>query len=202
VRLTKDDCDPFHLNFVQYIDERMASRLEGIEAGDLLISLRNIYTVLIFSPRTRAIKWIQTGRSIEQHSPRFLPDGSLVMFDNTGGDKQLGGARVLRERLGQNGFSVVAPRRGVPLGTEFSSDYAGHIDVGPNGDRLLVALSTMGQIIEVDLASGKPLWRYRKIFPAAGYPGAASDEQRAVSVEAFGASYVDKQAFAPVFGYQ
>ena len=60
----------------------------------------------------------------------------------------------------------------------------------------------MGQIIEVDLASGKPLWRYRKIFSAAGYPGAARDEQRAVSVEAFGASYVDKQAFAPVFGYQ
>jgi hypothetical protein len=202
VPLTKDPCDPFHLNFVQYIDAQMASRLDGIEAGDLLISLRNIYTVLIFSPRTRAIKWIQTGRSIEQHSPRFLPDGSLVMFDNTGGDKQFGGARVLRERLGQNGFSVVAPRRGVPLGTAFSSDYAGHIDVGPHGDRLLVALATMGQILEVDLASGKPLWRYRKIFPAAGYPGAASDEQRAVSVEAFGASYVDKQAFAPVFGYQ
>ena len=70
----------------------------------MLISLRNIYTVLIFSPSTRAIKWIQTGRSVEQHSPRFLPDGSLVMFDNTGGDKQLGGARVLRERLGQNGY--------------------------------------------------------------------------------------------------
>jgi len=119
-----------------------------------------------------------------------------------GGDEQLGGARVLRERLGQMGFSVVAPRRGVPLGTQFSSDYAGHIDVGPNGERLLIALSTMGQIVEIDTASGAPLWRYRKIFSAAGYPGAASDERRAVSVEAFGASYVDKQTFAPVFGYQ
>jgi hypothetical protein len=202
VRLTKDDCDPFHLNFVQYIDAQMASRLDGIEAGDLLISLRNVYTLLIFSPRTRAIKWIQTGRSIEQHSPRFLPDGSLVMFDNTGGDERLGGARVLRERLGELDYSVVVPRREVPLGTQFSSEYAGHIDVGPNGDRLLIALATMGQIVEVDLASGKPLWRYRKIFSAAGYPGAASDEERAVSVEAFDASYVDKQAFAPVFGYQ
>ena len=202
VRLTKDECDPFHLNFVQYIDAPMASRLDGVEAGDLLISLRNIYTLLIFSPRTRTIKWLQTGRSIEQHSPRFLPDGSLVMFDNTGGDAQFGGARILRERLGQTGFSVVAPRRDVPLGIPFTSDYAGHIDVGPNGDRLLVALATTGQILEIDLASGQPLWRYRKIFAAAGYPGAASDERRAVSVEAFGASYVDKQAFAPVFGYQ
>jgi hypothetical protein len=202
VRLTKDECDPFHLNFVQYIDASMASRLDGIEAGDLLISLRNIYTLLIFSPHTRTIKWLQTGRSIEQHSPRFLPDGSLVMFDNTGGDAQFGGSRILRERLGESGFSVVAPRRGVPLGIPFDSEYAGHIDVGPNGDRLLVALATTGQIIEIDLASGKPLWRYRKIFAAAGYPGAASDEQRAVSVEAFGASYVDKEAFAPVFGYQ
>ena len=203
VRLTKDECDPFHLNFVQYIDAGMASRLDGnIEAGDLLISLRNIYTLLIFSPRTRAIKWIQAGRSIEQHSPRLLPDGSLVLFDNTGGDAQLGGARILRERVGQTGFSVVAPRPGVPLGSQFSSDYAGHIEVGPNGDRLLVALSTMGEILEIDLATGKPLWRYRKIFAAAGYPGAASDEHRAVTVEAFGASYVDKQTFAPVFGYR
>ena len=202
VRLTQDECDPFHLNFVQYIDAQMASRLDGIEAGDLLISLRNIYTVLIFSPRTRAIKWIQAGRSIEQHSPRFLPDGSLVMFDNTGGDEQFGGARVLRERVGQVGFSVVAPRRGVPLGTRFTSDYAGHIEVGPNGNRLLVALATTGEILEIDVATGKPLWRYRKIFAAAGYPGAASDERRAVSVEAFGASYVDKQTFAPVFGHQ
>jgi arylsulfotransferase ASST len=202
VRLTKDDCDPFHLNFVQYIDAQMAGRLDGIEAGDLLISLRNIYTVLIFSPRTRAIKWIQAGRSIEQHSPRFLPDGSLVMFDNTGGDEQFGGARVLRERVGENGFSVVAPRRDVPLGTRFTSDYAGHIEVGPDGNRLLVALATTGEILEIDVATGEPLWRYRKIFGAAGYPGAASDERRAVSVEAFGASYVDKQTFAPVFGYQ
>jgi hypothetical protein len=202
VRSTKDDCDPFHLNFVQYIDAQMASRLDGVDAGDLLISLRNIYTVLILSPRTRTIKWIQTGRSIEQHSPRFLPDGSLVMFDNTGGDEQLGGARILRERVGQLGYSVVAPRRGVPLGTSFTSDYAGHIEVGPDGERLLVALATTGQIIEIDVASGKPLWRYRKTFKAAGYPGAAGDESRAVSVEAFGASYVDKQTFASVFGNQ
>jgi hypothetical protein len=202
VRLTRDECDPFHLNFVQYIDAEMASRLDGIEAGDLLISLRNVYTLLIFSPRTRTIKWLETGRSIEQHSPRFLPDGSLVVFDNTGGDAQSGGARILRERVGQTGFSVVAPRRGVPLGIPFTSEYAGHIDVDPNGDRLLVALTTTGQILEIDLASGRPLWRYRKIFSATGYPGAASDEQRTVSVEAFGASYVDKQAFAPVFGYQ
>jgi len=122
VRLTTDECDPFHLNFVQYIDAQTASRLDGVEAGDLLISLRNIYTVLIFSPRTRAIKWIQTGRTIEQHSPRFLPDGSLVVFDNTGGPEQFGGARVLRERIGQNGFSVVAPiSRTVPRSTSGSS---------------------------------------------------------------------------------
>jgi hypothetical protein len=201
VRLTKDECDPFHLNFVQYIDAQMARKLDGVDAGDLLISLRNIYTVLILSPRTRAIKWIQTGRSIEQHSPRLLPDGSLVVFDNTGGDAQFGGARVLRERVGQSGFSVVAPRPGVPLGIPFSSEYAGHIEVGPDGDRLLVALATSGEILEIDLATGKPLWHYRKLFSAAGYPGAASDEHRAVSVEAFGASYVDKQTFAPVFGY-
>jgi hypothetical protein len=201
VRLTTNECDPLHLNFVQYVDERMASRLDSVDAGDLVISLRNINTVLIFSPLTRVIKWIDTGRYVEQHSPRFLPDGSLVVFDNKGGDPQFGGARIVRQRIGERAFSVVAPRAGVSLGSEFTSDYAGNIAVGPNGDRLLVALTSMGEILEIDLASGAPLWRYRKVFAADGYPGAASGEHRSVRVEAFGASYVDKAIFASVFGY-
>jgi hypothetical protein len=196
VRLTKNDCDPLHLNFVQYIDAGTASRLAGVEAGDLLLSLRNINTLLIFSPRTRTIKWIETGRYIEQHSPRFLADGSLIVFDNTGGDRRFGGAQILREQIGKQESAVIAPRAAVPLGTEFSSEYAGNIAVGPNGDRLLVALTTLGEILEIDLASGTPLWRYRKTFAADGYPGAARDERRSVQVEAFGASYVDKNQFA------
>jgi len=200
VRSTTDECDPLHLNFVQYIDEQMASRVDLVDAGDLLISLRNINTVLVFSPLTRAIKWIDTGRYVKQHSPRFLPDGSLVVFDNQGGDPQFGGARIVRQRIGEPGFSVVAPRAGVSLGNEFTSNYAGNIAVGPNGDRLLVALTSMGEILEIDVASGEPLWRYRKVFAAEGYPGAAPGEHRAVQVEAFGASYVDKAIFAKVFG--
>lgn len=201
VRLTRDECDPFHLNSVQYIDARAASSLEGIDPGDLLISLRNINTVLIFSPQSRAIKWIQTGRTLEQHSPRFLPDGSLVVFDNTGGDGRFGDARIVRARPRSTEFSVVAPRTRIALGTPFSSDYAGHITVGPNSDRLLIALTSKSEILEIDLATGEPLWRYRKIFAAKGYPGASQREHRAVRVEAFGASYVDKRTFAPVFGY-
>jgi hypothetical protein len=212
VRLTNDPCDPFHLNFVQYVDEQMASRLDRVDAGDLLISLRNVSTILIFSPRTRAIKWIDTGRYIEQHSPRFLPDGSLVVFDNKGGDAQFGGARIVRLKInddldggiddetGQRGFSVVAPRAGVSLGGDFTSERASKIAVGPKGDRLLIALTQMGEIVEIDLDSGAPLWRYDKIFTAEGYPGAAPDDRRSVRVEAFGASYVDKSAFAAVFG--
>jgi hypothetical protein len=59
----------------------------------------------------------------------------------------------------------------------------------------------MGEILEIDVASGAPLWRYRKVFAAEGYPGAAPGERRSVRVEAFGASYVDKATFATVFGH-
>lgn len=200
VRLTTDECDPFHLNFVQYVDGQTAAHLEAVDAGDLLISLRNIYTVLIFSPHTQRIKWIDTGRSIEQHSPRFLPDGSIVVFDNSGGDERLGGSRIVRERVGELDLSVVAPRAGVSLGGDFSSDYAGNINVSADGRRLLVAVTTMSEILEIDLATGAPLWRYDKVFPARSYPGAGRGDDRSVRVEAFGASYVDKAVFAPVFG--
>jgi arylsulfotransferase ASST len=201
VDMTNNDCDPLHLNLVQYIDERIASRLTSVDAGDLLISLRNINTVLIFSPRTRTIKWIDTGHYTEQHSPRFLPDASLVVFDNKGGDPRFGGARIVRQTLDEGDFSVVAPREGVPVGDQFTSNYAGNIAVAPDGERLLVALTSLGEIVEIDVASGKPLWRYRKLFAAQGYPGAEPDERRSVQTEAFGAYYVDKALFGPVFGH-
>jgi hypothetical protein len=200
IQLTTSQCDPFHLNFVQYIDADVARLLEGVERGDLLISMRNTNTIMIFSPETGIIKMVESNRVVRQHSPRFLPDGSIVVFDNKGGDKQFGGSRVTRHRLGEDELTVVVPSSEFELEQDFYTNYGGHISVSNEGERLMISLTKKGEILEVEIPTGRVTWRYQKVFPADSYPGIDPEDQDFIRVEAFGAYYVDKAKLAPVFG--
>ena len=66
-------------------------------AGDVLLSLRNLDTLVVADPRTWRVKWAMTGPFLGQHDPDFLPNGHLLVFDNRGtGDRPaFGGSRVL-----------------------------------------------------------------------------------------------------------
>ena len=50
--------------------------------GDLMISLRNINTVLVFDPDTLKIVYINTGGFVRQHDPDFLDGNRISVFDN------------------------------------------------------------------------------------------------------------------------
>jgi hypothetical protein len=50
--------------------------------GDLMISLRNINTVLVFNPETLKIKFISTGKFLRQHDPDFIKGDKISVFDN------------------------------------------------------------------------------------------------------------------------
>ena len=200
IRTTMSHCDPYHLNFVQHIDAATAASVPGADAGDLLVSLRNINTVLIFSPLTRTVKWLSAGRYVRQHSPRFMPDGSIVVFDNMGGDRARGGSRVVRQWVDDDRLTVVVPRDDAPREQDFFTHYGGHISVSDDGESMLVSLTSTGAIHEIDVATGRTLWRYDKVFPLDGVPGTDADQGKAIRTEAFGAYYVDKAAFGEVFG--
>jgi hypothetical protein len=196
---TAAPCNPLHLNFVEYIDRNLARAIEGGEEGDLLVSLRDINTVLIFSPKTGVIKWIETGRHVGQHSPRLLPDGSLLIFDNVGGDRATGKTRVIRLNTADEGFSVLWPRADATV-ENLTSDYAGHISVSDDGGRALVSITVAGDVLELDLASGRVLWRYQKRFPAEKYPHPNPEGRPFVITHLYGTYYVDSKKFASVFG--
>ena len=99
---TQDRCDPLHMNFVQYIDSDYAGMVDGVDEGDLLLSLRDINTLAVLDPRTRKFKWMSSGMNIRQHSPRLAPDGSILVFDNVGGDATLGGSQITRQWIGND----------------------------------------------------------------------------------------------------
>ena len=72
--------DTLHLNDVEIFSADMQ---EGFFAhGDILISLRNINTVLVFDPDSLEIKFIKTGGFVRQHDPDFIDGNTVSLFDN------------------------------------------------------------------------------------------------------------------------
>lgn len=72
--------DSLHLNDVEVFSRSME---EGFfEHGDVMISLRNIHSVIVFDPDTRKIKLIKTGGFVRQHDPDFLDGDTVAVFDN------------------------------------------------------------------------------------------------------------------------
>src|SRR5690606_15593821 len=72
------ESDPVHLNDVQ------PALTSGPywEKGDLLISLRNKSTVILFRPSTNKILWLRTGPWLYQHDADFIDDTRISIFGN------------------------------------------------------------------------------------------------------------------------
>ena len=70
--------DPIHLNQVAAI-----LRDEGVfKKGQLLVSLRNLSTVLLMDPNTESIVWSKTGPWMNQHCALPLHDSTFSILDN------------------------------------------------------------------------------------------------------------------------
>ena len=78
----------------------------------------------------------------------------------------------------------------------FFTETAGQINVSADGKRALLSVTHQGRVIEIDVASGKPLWVYDNTHDIAKF--LASAEIRADTTRArfatYGAYYVDSTA--------
>lgn len=74
--------DPMHFNDVEALPEEMAAAFPDFAAGDLLVSARDINTVMVIDPETHKLKWHQTGGFLRQHDPDWDADGSISLLDN------------------------------------------------------------------------------------------------------------------------
>lgn len=80
--------DIFHTNSIQLIENPAQQQEELFNAGDMLISIRNIHTVAVIDGEKNEVKWAVTGKWRAQHQAVYLENGNILLLDNRGGNAQ------------------------------------------------------------------------------------------------------------------
>ena len=108
--------DLFHPNDLDVLTPARADAFPDFEAGDLLLSFRNIDLVSVIDRDSHAIKWWSHGPWHRQHDPDFLPDGRISVFDNDTGH---GTSNVVRIDPGTRALTLLDIEPGYRFYTRF-----------------------------------------------------------------------------------
>ena len=78
--------DPFHANKIDILSQSLADAFPGFEAGDMLLSLRELNLVIVVRPSKESIVWWRQGLTSRQHDVTFALDetgrGVVELFNN------------------------------------------------------------------------------------------------------------------------
>ena len=151
-----------HANSVHELTGEMAPAFPTFEAGDLLLSLRDMHMLLVVDPNTRKVKWHQTGPWAWQHDARFQPDGTITLFNNRylweDPTESLDlHSNILRLDPADGNVQVLAGRE-VSEESRFFTPTRGQHQMLPGGD-ILVVSSMQGRVLQFD-PQGRILWAY------------------------------------------
>jgi hypothetical protein len=150
--------DFLHANDVEILSAEDAPAFALFEAGDALVSIRNLNLLVVFDPDTGVVKWEQTGPWLAQHDPDFLPDGRILVFDNRADHAEgrlLGGSRLLAvDPVSDTVETVYEGTEGEPFFTEGR----GKADLLANGN-FLITETEFGRVFEVT-PDGEIVWSF------------------------------------------
>ena len=158
-----------HVNDVEPLSASIAGEYPRFEAGDLLVSLRDLHLVFVVDPKTRTVKWHAVGPFIRQHDPDFLGNGQIGVFDNnpdgTHRGTVLGGSRIVVLRPSSDSTSIRFP---TDRSETFYTEAAGKWQRLDNGNLLLVEAQA-GRVVEVH-PDGSTVWEYVRTPDGARVP--------------------------------
>lgn len=151
--------DVTHMNDVEPLSSSIADAYPLFEAGDLLISVRQLDLVFVMDPATQRVKWHGTKPLIQQHDPDFIGNGWIGVFDNnrdfTDRGTMLGGSRIVAFQPHTDSVTVRFP---TPASAPLYTDTMGKWQSLDNGNMLLTE-SKSGRIVEVD-PNGRTVWEW------------------------------------------
>lgn len=189
----RNDCDPFHVNGIDLLNDAAAKLIPGTKAGDLLVSLRSSSSLVVMDPEDGHIKRVIYGPMVAQHSPRVLPDGRFALFDNMGGIDVKKGTRVLAINPATGEDETLFPRLAGQPGEDLFSKEQGEVNFSSDGTRMMVAETLGGRVFEVETATGRPLSRIDMISdmrPFYDRLGETPPETTFTRIQAQGVRYV------------
>lgn len=133
-----DPSDLLHLNDAQPVHQSGGM----LERGDLVLSLRDRSSILVYRPATDRIVAARSGPWMMQHDPDALTDGRILLFDNRA---YLGPGRDYLAHGNHSSIAVWDPRTDLverPYETalaaaECQTSAGGQVTLLPNGDALV-----------------------------------------------------------------
>lgn len=151
--------DVVHMNDIEPLPTALAEEYPLFEAGDLLVSLRNLHLVFVLDPVSHEVKWHASEHFIMQHDPDWIGDGWIGVFDNnkdhTRRGTMLGGSRVVAVQPHTDSIRILFPTaRSEPFYTE----HRGAWQRLANGN-LLLTESSAGRVVEV-APDGRTVWEW------------------------------------------
>lgn len=151
--------DITHTNDIEPLPPDLAPEYPMFEAGDLLVSIRNLDLVLVLDPETREVKWHASEHWNMQHDPDWIGDGWIGVFDNnrdyTRRGRLAGGSRIVAVQPHTDSVRVLFP---TPESEPFYTDARGAWQLLDNGN-LLLTESGPGRVVEV-APDGRTLWEW------------------------------------------
>jgi len=170
--MTAEHGDIFHTNTVEVLDGRLADRIPGFEAGNVLITIREIGSIAVVDLEAGKVVWSFDGHWRKPHQATVLENGSIMIFDNQG---NRGCSQVIE-------FDPVALEgTWIYRGEEpddFSSEECGSNQRLPNGNTLITE-SDRGKAFEVT-SERETVWRY--VNPAHAYKRRGGDGPMIASI--------------------
>ncbi len=149
--------DYFHANSVQPLSKEIAGAFDFAEPGQILVSLRELYAVVLLDPKTGKAVWGMRGPWLGQHDAELMENGHMLIFDNNGNMKGWAGiTRVLE--LNPLTHEIVWEYTG-SVDERFSSQIRGAQQRLPNGNTLITE-SSNARLFEVT-SDHEIVWDFR-----------------------------------------
>ncbi|SDJ36037.1 arylsulfotransferase family protein [Aliiruegeria lutimaris] len=151
--------DTLHLNDVEVFPEGMDSTL--FAPGDVMLSLRNIHTIIVFDADLERVKFVSSGRVMRHHDPDFAGGNRISIFDNRSFTKSDGletaASRIVEIDAATGELSVLIDGADPEVG--FYTEIMGMHQRLPGGN-ILVTSAGEGRVLEYT-ADGKLAWRFQ-----------------------------------------
>lgn len=143
--------DVFHCNGLARVPKAIGPH---INAGDILLSCRDLNLLFICDPTFTQMKWHFGSNTLEnQHNPSILEDGTILLLDNRPSRKH---SRLVRISIEQKiiTWEFTFPQRAAA----FFTRTMGGVQLLPN-ENLLVTLSNTGHVLEFT-EQGELVWEF------------------------------------------